>query len=222
MARLCALAAVAGLVGTINGYIHHHFRSRGLASARTLEDIRGLDWQEFEQPVADAYKRKGYSRVVETDRGPDGGIDIVLFGPDKVRVAVQCKQWRSRTIGEPKMRDFLGALTHQEFDRGIFITSSTFTPGAKTVAEKNRIDLVDGSKLLELVKDVQVSNSPSQVAAAEPRPEPVMKPAAPPSCPECGGQMALRTARKGPNSGSEFWGCSSYPTCRGTQPLRQS
>ncbi|NVO00676.1 MAG: four helix bundle protein [Geobacteraceae bacterium] len=38
-------------------------------------------------------------------------------------------------------------------------------------------------------------------------------------CPKCGKLMALRTARQGVNSGSQFWGCSGYPDCRGTLPL---
>ncbi len=35
-----------------------------------------------------------------------------------------------------------------------------------------------------------------------------------PFCPRCGQPMALRTARKGPGAGSQFWGCSAYPKCR--------
>jgi restriction system protein len=31
--------------------------------------------------------------------------------------------------------------------------------------------------------------------------------------------MALRTARQGPHAGSQFWGCSAYPTCKSTLPL---
>jgi four helix bundle suffix protein len=37
-------------------------------------------------------------------------------------------------------------------------------------------------------------------------------------CPLCGKIMSLRTARQGKNSGSQFWGCSAYPTCKGTRP----
>lgn len=37
-----------------------------------------------------------------------------------------------------------------------------------------------------------------------------------PACPNCGGQMALRTAKEGRNAGSQFWGCVSYPQCNGT------
>ncbi len=40
-----------------------------------------------------------------------------------------------------------------------------------------------------------------------------------PDCPVCGKPMALRTARKGPNAGASFWGCSAFPGCKGARPL---
>ena len=40
-----------------------------------------------------------------------------------------------------------------------------------------------------------------------------------PNCPLCGKPLALRTARKGARAGSQFWGCSGYPNCKGTLPL---
>jgi hypothetical protein len=36
-----------------------------------------------------------------------------------------------------------------------------------------------------------------------------------PQCPKCGAAMVLRTARKGKNAGSAFWGCATFPACRG-------
>lgn len=41
----------------------------------------------------------------------------------------------------------------------------------------------------------------------------------PPACPKCGALMALRTARAGKTPGSQFWGCTGYPECKGTAPL---
>jgi len=38
----------------------------------------------------------------------------------------------------------------------------------------------------------------------------------PPSCPNCGLEMVMRTAKKGAHAGRQFWGCSSFPKCRGT------
>jgi len=42
------------------------------------------------------------------------------------------------------------------------------------------------------------------------------------SCPLCGKPMVLRTARKGRDAGSQFWGCSGYPQCKGTKALDES
>lgn len=38
-------------------------------------------------------------------------------------------------------------------------------------------------------------------------------------CPSCGSSMVRRTARRGPNAGNAFWGCSRYPGCRGTRRI---
>ncbi len=43
--------------------------------------------------------------------------------------------------------------------------------------------------------------------------------AQPPTCPQCGALMALRTVKSGKNTGSQFWGCTAYPDCKGTAPL---
>ena len=43
-----------------------------------------------------------------------------------------------------------------------------------------------------------------------------------PTCPLCGKLMALRTARQGQFAGSQFWGCTGYPQCKGTRTLDSS
>ena len=40
-----------------------------------------------------------------------------------------------------------------------------------------------------------------------------------PECPRCGKLMVLRTAKTGKNAGSQFWGCSGYPDCKGVIPI---
>ena len=39
-------------------------------------------------------------------------------------------------------------------------------------------------------------------------------------CPWCGSELVLRTARKGQSAGNQFWGCSGYPKCRYTRPIK--
>lgn len=36
-------------------------------------------------------------------------------------------------------------------------------------------------------------------------------------CPRCGNPMVVRTAKRGSNAGTRFWGCSTYPACRARQ-----
>ena len=40
------------------------------------------------------------------------------------------------------------------------------------------------------------------------------------SCPKCGSELVVRTAKKGNNPGQKFWGCSKFPQCRFTKPLQ--
>ena len=37
-----------------------------------------------------------------------------------------------------------------------------------------------------------------------------------PPCPRCGGEMEVRLARQGPTAGKRFFGCKSFPACRGS------
>ena len=94
------------------------------------------------------------------------------------------------------------------------------------------MQLIDGPGLAELIKAVQVPTGREQVVA---RPASVVSPsrvispavpapAQPPamakvasSCPLCGAVMIERTAKKGANAGNRFWGCSTYPKCRGVR-----
>ena len=48
---------------------------------------------------------------------------------------------------------------------------------------------------------------------------PPSSPATAPWCPHCREPLVVRTARNGPRAGSQFWGCSTYPKCKGTLPI---
>lgn len=40
------------------------------------------------------------------------------------------------------------------------------------------------------------------------------------TCPDCGGAMVHRSAKRGSNAGNIFWGCASYPRCKGTRAIQ--
>ncbi|MET7517648.1 restriction endonuclease [Streptomyces sp. NPDC005480] len=93
--------------------------------------------------------------VEHRGRSHDGGIDGIIrqdpLGID--RVYLQAKRYTDTSVGRPSMQAFVGALHGVQADRGVFITTSTFSQEARDYVERipNRIILIDGSRLTELM-----------------------------------------------------------------------
>lgn len=91
------------------------------------------------------------------DGGIDGVISLDKLGLEKVYV--QAKRWQ-QSVGRPEIQAFYGALAGQRANKGVFITTSTYTTQAIEFAESvERIVLVDGSKVVELMIDHEVGVS---------------------------------------------------------------
>jgi restriction system protein len=111
----------------------------------------------FEHLVIDLLVRMGYGGSIRdasvVGRSGDGGIDGVInmdkLGLDKVYV--QAKRWKNN-VGEPDLRNFAGSLLPHRSTRGVFITTSTFSPAAKDYAHRyaHGIRLIDGEELASL------------------------------------------------------------------------
>jgi restriction system protein len=88
------------------------------------------------------------------DEGLDGVIRQDALGLDVVYV--QAKRYApERKIGRPDIQAFVGALNGARADRGIFITTSSFTADARSYVDRvqNRLVLIDGKRLAaEMVK----------------------------------------------------------------------
>ena len=76
---------------------------------------------------------------------------------------------------------------------------------------------IDGASLCQLITPIRQQQVIAKAAPANIGESAVSKDL--PACPLCRGGMVLRTAKRGDNAGSQFWGCSAYPRCRGTRPL---
>jgi restriction system protein len=139
-------------------------------------------------------------------------VDLVLR-KDGRRSLVQCKQWKVFSVGRPVLQQMFGIMAAESADEAIIVTSGRFTDEARAFARGKPIKLVDGPILLDLVTSVQAGRENVSKAEPEPAPAPVS-----PQCPRCGKEMILRTARRGSQAGSRFWGCPSYPACKGTLP----
>jgi restriction system protein len=127
-----------------------------------LELLSQVSPAYFETIVLDLLHKLGYGTsradLLRVGRSGDGGIDGVIsldrLGLEKVYV--QAKRWQS-SVGRPEVQAFYGALAGQRANRGVFITTSTFTQQAVDFAGSvERIVLVDGSKLAELMIEYEV------------------------------------------------------------------
>lgn len=157
--------------------------------------------------MGEAYRRQGYTVIENPGAGPDGGVDLKLKN-DGETTLVQCKQWRTAKVGVKVVRELYGVMTAENADKCIIVTSGEFTAEAKDFVSGKPIELIEGHCLTAMIREVQQSKR------VEPVPKPKSKSV--PDCPNCGSEMKLRTARKGKYAGQQFWGCSSFPKCRGT------
>lgn len=202
-----------------------------VAQARNADALDGMSWREFELLVGEAYRLQGY-RVTEIGGGgPDGGVDLVLTkGSEKF--FVQCKQWKAYKVGVTTVRELYGVMAAKGAAGGFVVTSGRFTSDAKDFAQGRNIELVDGPRLFAMIQQARSAQAkpaaaqretPNSMGSPAPQPQSAVhvpqataKAVAQPECPRCGASMALRTARQGANAGNTFWGCSTYPKCRGT------
>ena len=118
-----------------------------------------LDPSAFERLVQRVLRESGFVQVEVTGRTGDGGIDgkgiARIHGFMSFHVLFQCKRWKG-SVPASEIRDFRGAMVGRA-DKGLFITTGTFTPAAVKEATRDGappIDLVDGNEFAEKLKEL--------------------------------------------------------------------
>lgn len=198
------------IIGACVSSFKSKHRVKLLDTQSGIESIRDMSWQDFELLVGEAFRRKGFEVREVGGGGADGGIDLVLTKSSKKSI-VQCKRWKTFSIGVPLIRELYGVMTSVRANDCIFVSSGNYTAEARLFSEDKPIWLIDGSELLEMVAGVQVQPNIKKPSTYQ------QSTTTSPQCPLCGSAMVKRTAKKGANAGNEFWGCSAYPRCRGTR-----
>lgn len=92
--------------------------------------------------------------------GSDGGVDgVIREDPLGLElIYIQAKAWQDKTVGRPEIQQFIGALHGRQASKGIFLTTSKFSPEAQDYAAgvSSRVILIDGTRLAELMIDHNV------------------------------------------------------------------
>ncbi|APX17631.1 restriction endonuclease [Phaeobacter sp. HS012] len=122
-----------------------------------LEVLKAMDPAAFERLAQRLLREAGFTKVEVRGKSGDGGIDgvgVLRVNLVSFQVFFQCKRWKG-SVGSSEIRDFRGAMMGRA-DKGLFITTGNFTAQASDEATRDgatAIDLIDGSRLCELLKD---------------------------------------------------------------------
>lgn len=130
-----------------------------------LQRLMAVSPGRFEHIVIDLLVKMGYGGSYRDaaqaiggvgDEGVDGVINEDRLGLN--RIYVQAKRWQNKYVGHPEIRNFVGALDFKHAERGVFITTSSFTKEAQESIDRSskRIILIDGNKLAKLMIDYNV------------------------------------------------------------------
>lgn len=124
-------------------------------SDEILEKVKSCTPEFFERLVVELLVSMGYGGSIQDagkaigrsgDEGIDGVIKEDVLGLDMIYV--QAKRWEG-VVGRPEIQKFAGSLEGQRARKGVFITTSDFTEGAKDYVNRieKKIILINGLKL---------------------------------------------------------------------------
>ena len=86
--------AAVFLLPAVVSYVERTRKKRLLDRQQDLESIRDLPWRQFEELVAEAFRRDGFTVIENAYAGADGGVDIRLRKSGESYL-VQCKNWKN-------------------------------------------------------------------------------------------------------------------------------
>lgn len=122
-----------------------------------LQVLLKMDPTDFEHLAKRLLRAAGFINTSVTGGAGDGGIDgvgVYRLSLVSFPVYFQCKRYKG-SVGPDKVRDFRGAMQGRG-DKGLLITTGTFSSEAKNEATRDGappIDLIDGERLCELLKE---------------------------------------------------------------------
>ena len=140
-----------------------------------LRILQNIKPDAFERLCQRVLREEGFTRVEVTGRAGDGGIDgagVLRVRLISFHVRFQCKRYKG-SVGAREIRDFRGAMVGRA-DKGLFITTGVFTKEAQHEAVRDgapAIDLVNGSELCELLKNLNLGVSTKTVQVVTPHAE---------------------------------------------------
>lgn len=125
-----------------------------------LKKIKASPPDFLEKLVVKLLEAMKYGTGEQLGGSGDGGVDGVIY-QDKLKLGkiyIQAKRYESQPVTPSLIREFIGTIVKRGADKGIFITTSSFTSAAKDEADDPRFNivLIDGNRLAKLMVEHEI------------------------------------------------------------------
>jgi restriction system protein len=178
--------------------------------SKSLSNIEKLSWKEFMEYIMLLFKKLGYT--LEGESGSrDEGFDLKVKRDGRLSL-IRCKKYYVRKVPLSMLNEFYDAMSNEPgLHKGYFITTGFFSREAWRFASDKQIDLIDRFRLMDFVRTAESIDAAQEMSSIQDNLKRTIY-----TCPMCGAHMELRTVKNDSESSIQFWGCSTYPACKGT------
>lgn len=190
-------------------FLIRYLKKRRIINRMSRSGIRNIDQMDgfqFEVYLEALFKKLGYRPLV-TSASHDYGADLILKGRNKI--VIQAKRYGMKNrVGISAIQEIYAARAYYKAHEAWVVTNSIYTPNAQRLAKACGVKLLDRVALQEFILKVNPDLTPSHVYHHVEPEERI--------CPACGSDLVVRSNREGSR---KFFGCTSFPQCRHTEPF---
>jgi len=158
----------------------HHRAIRDSEELMRLAALQRMHPVDFENLVLELFRRLGWAAEATPATG-DRGVDGRLRKNGST-VLLQCKRHAS-PVSPAVVREMVGCIAIERAGGGVIATTSSFTPGARDCARGQSVELIDGGKLVAMLREAFPSGT------AIPERFRITPNRIPTNCPECGSRL---------------------------------
>jgi restriction system protein len=144
-----AVAALACGWWAIGFAVRRYRRRQWFKRQADMRALRSMSWRDFEAFTGELFRDEDYRVTQRKKEGRDGGTDLTLSKAGR-KYIVQCKHYRSGSVGVQVIREMAGVVLREKAEAAIVVTIGRFTYEAKKDAARLPVRLIDGQELLRM------------------------------------------------------------------------
>ena len=124
----------------------------------TMQAIGAMSWKEFSGVMEEALRRDGF-----LVKPLQGGVADFVAAKVGTHALVSCKRWKAAKPGVEQLRELAAAVqAHEDAREGVFVTIGELSTNAQEFAAANRIQILQGPVLAQLLKGIVVIAKPAR------------------------------------------------------------